>query len=201
MEFITTLLLGLIVVTSVFVVLVINPVYSILLLVLLFLHVAVLLLVLGFQFLAMSLIVVYIGAIAVLFLFVIMMLNLKVIDLDNYATVYLPFTVFFFLFSLEFFFISKGDSGFSSNSAPLIKNATSDFGNIVSNENFVSLGLVLYEQYGVALLLIGLILLLAIVGTIALVAQFSRRQEVLKKQLLSSQELRSVREAVFKVHY
>jgi NADH-quinone oxidoreductase subunit J len=77
-----------------------NPVHSILSLILVFFNAASLLIILGAEFLAMLFIIVYVGAVAVLFLFVIMMLNVKVTNLTTSIYRYLPIS---FIFGLIFF--------------------------------------------------------------------------------------------------
>lgn len=72
-----------IVVFSVLVVSVRNPVYSVLSLIVVFCCTTVVFLFLGLEFIAITLLVVYVGAIAVLFLFVVMMLNIKIVELDE----------------------------------------------------------------------------------------------------------------------
>ncbi len=67
-----------------------NPVYSVLFLILVFVNASGLLLLLGLDFFAMLFLVVYIGAIAVLFLFVVMMLNIKITELTENTLRYLP---------------------------------------------------------------------------------------------------------------
>src|SRR3954471_7779731 len=68
-----------------------NPVHSVLFLILAFFNAAGLLVLLGAEFLAMILVVVYVGAVAVLFLFVVMMLDIDFADLKKGALQYLPF--------------------------------------------------------------------------------------------------------------
>src|SRR6266550_8727681 len=70
-----------------------NPVHSVLFLILAFVNAAGLFLLLGAEFLAMILIVVYVGAVAVLFLFVVMMLDIDFAELKRGALQYLPFGV------------------------------------------------------------------------------------------------------------
>ena len=71
-----------------------NPVYSVLFLILAFINAAILFLFLNAEFLAMLLIVVYVGAVAVLFLFVVMMLNIKQEEKQIKFQKYTPFTLF-----------------------------------------------------------------------------------------------------------
>ena len=77
-----------------------NPVYSVLFLILVFCNVSGILLLLNLDFFAMVFLVVYVGAIAVLFLFVVMMLNVKLSEINDNILRYLPvggILVFFFL--------------------------------------------------------------------------------------------------------
>ena len=87
---------------SLFVVISKNPVHSILSLILVFFNAASLLIILGAEFLAMLFVIVYVGAVAVLFLFVIMMLNVKLSNLNASMYRYLPIsTIFGFVFLCE----------------------------------------------------------------------------------------------------
>ena len=96
-----------------------NPIHSILYLVLVFCSSSGILLMLEVDFLAMMFIVVYVGAIAVLFLFVIMMLNIKIIELNENLISYLPISAFLMIiFILEFFIFL--DSNFLFNNASMV---------------------------------------------------------------------------------
>ena len=91
---------------SFFVIISKNPVHSILSLILVFFNAASLLILLGAEFLAMLFIIVYVGAVAVLFLFVIMMLNVKVTNLTASIYRYLPISIIFgSIFFFEFFML------------------------------------------------------------------------------------------------
>ena len=85
-----------------------NPVYSVLFLILIFCNVSGLLLLLNLDFFAMVFLVVYVGAIAVLFLFVVMMLNVKLAEINDNILRYLPIGgVFGLLFGEIFFYLNK----------------------------------------------------------------------------------------------
>ena len=87
-----------------------NPVYSVLFLILVFFNVAGLLILLGLDFFALIFLVVYVGAIAVLFLFVVMMLNIKLAEIDEKRLRYLPIGGFLgILFLSEVFLIVDND--------------------------------------------------------------------------------------------
>jgi len=84
-----------------------SPIQSLLMLILSFALSAILFLILGLEFISLLIFMVYVGAIAVLFLFVIMMLNIKIVELRNTYYRYLPigaFIILFFLFNLCLFF-------------------------------------------------------------------------------------------------
>jgi NADH:ubiquinone oxidoreductase subunit 6 (subunit J) len=87
-----------------------NPIHSVMFLILVFCRAAGLLLLIGVEFLAMIFLVVYVGAIAVLFLFVVMMLQIKLSDMEDELFQYLPIGGFVgFLFLLETFFVLSHD--------------------------------------------------------------------------------------------
>jgi len=90
-----------------------NPIHSILYLILVFCNVTFVLIILGIEFIAIIFLIVYVGAIAVLFLFVVMMLNIKIIELDEVFWKYIPvglvisscflFQLFYFVFDFNVF--------------------------------------------------------------------------------------------------
>ena len=85
------ILLLFIFVTSIFTVLSINPIRSILFLIITFINSAFLLIILGLDFLGLSLIIIYIGAVAILFLFIIMLISFKEVEYTENILRYLPF--------------------------------------------------------------------------------------------------------------
>jgi NADH-quinone oxidoreductase subunit J len=87
-----------------------NPVYSVLFLILAFLNVSSLLFLLQLEFLPVVFLMVYVGAVAVLLLFVIMMLNIKLADLKSRDVHYVPVAIMFFLlFSFELILLVRTD--------------------------------------------------------------------------------------------
>jgi len=113
------LLWFLIVNTSIIVVFTAHPIHSILALIAVFIEVGVLLLFLGLEYIAFVFLVVYVGAIAVLFLFVTMMLNIRQLEFNISVLAYLPATIFialsFFVNFIVLFFKGKINFSFSSN--------------------------------------------------------------------------------------
>jgi len=100
--------------TSIIVVFTTHPIHSILALIAVFIEVGILLLFLGLEYVAFVFLVVYVGAIAVLFLFVTMMLNIRQLEFNISILAYLPATIFIiFSFFLNFIFLFfKGKANF-----------------------------------------------------------------------------------------
>ena len=141
-----------------------NPVHSVLFLILSFVNTSGLFVLLGAEFLAMILIVVYVGAVAVLFLFVVMMLDINFIKFREGFLQYLPFGLllgFVLLIELLMIFLSgnlKNMTLIEYNLLPVTKQI----------ENTKELGSILYTKYFYLFQLSGLILLVAMIGAIVL---------------------------------
>jgi NADH-quinone oxidoreductase subunit J len=151
-----------------------NPVHSVLFLIVTFFNAAGLFVLLGAEFLAMLLVVVYVGAVAVLFLFVVMMLDVDFAELKQGFLSYLPLGA---LIALVLFgeLALVGDAWLAPERAkmlaPTAKAAT----------NAAQLGAVLYTDYLVLFQLAGLILLVAMIGAVVLTLRHRpgvRRQDV-----------------------
>ena len=156
-----------------------NPVHSVLFLILAFVNAAGLFVLLGAEFLAMILIVVYVGAVAVLFLFVVMMLDVDFAELRQGVLNYLPIGAavgIVLLIELVFVVIS------SVIQPGLTKSITAPIATDVSNTE--ALGLVLYTRYVYYFEAAGVILLVAMIGAIVLTLQ--HRPNV-KRQSISAQ--------------
>src|SRR5579883_3458905 len=140
-----------------------NPVHSVIFLILAFVNAAGLFVMLGAEFLAMILVIVYVGAVAVLFLFVIMMLDVDFAELRQGFLEYLPFgMVIAGIFLLELLLVV---GGWSLNP----KVTTSITAAIPVNvSNTEALGLVLYTRYIHYFQLAGVVLLVAMIGAIVL---------------------------------
>ena len=141
-----------------------NPVHSVLFLILSFVNAAGLFVLLGAEFLAMILVVVYVGAVAVLFLFVVMMLDINFIKLREGFLQYLPFgallgIVLIIELGLLFFTENFKEAGLVKyNSNPTIEKI----------ENTKLIGEILYTDYFYLFQICGLILLVAMIGSITL---------------------------------
>ncbi len=165
-----------------------NPVHSVLFLILTFLNGAGLFVLLGAEFLAMLLIVVYVGAVAVLFLFVVMMLDVDFAELKQGFLSYLPIgaIVAVLLFG-ELLLVAS--AAMSARGAP-IALAPAQPGEVTNAE---ALGRVLYTDYLLAFQMAGLVLFVAMVGAIVLTL---RHRPGVKKQDIAAQVGRKRSEAV-----
>ena len=177
------LLAGIALISSIMVISARNPVHSVLFLILAFFNAAGLLILMEMEFLSLIFIVVYVGAIAVLFLFVVMMLNVKISEVEDEVLQYLPVggtigLIFLFLI----FFIIEGDFVSFNGQANSIYLDWFQQVDVVSN--IETLGQVLYTEYLVYFLLAGVILLVAMVG--AIVLTMSTRTS-LRRQLIFQQ--------------
>ncbi len=160
-----------------------NPVHSVLFLILAFVNASGLFMLLGAEFLAMILIVVYVGAVAVLFLFVIMMLDVDFAELRRGASQYLPIGLLIGAVFLAELLLVAG--GYVMNPA-LTKAITSPIPGNVSNTE--ALGLVLYTKYIHYFQLSGMILLVAMIGAIVLTL---RHKPSVKRQSIPVQNART----------
>ena len=157
-----------------------NPVHSVLFLILSFVNASGLFVLLGAEFLAMILVVVYVGAVAVLFLFVVMMLDINFVKLREGFLQYLPFGALLgivLIIELGILFLTKS---FSENSLTNFVKSPK----INEIENTKLIGQVLYTDYFYLFQISGLILLVAMVGSITLTL---RDRGKVKRQNISSQ--------------
>ena len=166
-----------------------NPVHSVLFLILAFVNAAGLFVLLGAEFLAMILIVVYVGAVAVLFLFVVMMLDVDFAELGQGFLDYLPIGVplgIVFLIELLLVVGARAIGGqVATITAPIPPIAT------VSNTE--ALGEVLYTRYIYFFQAAGVVLLIAMVGAIVLTL---RHKEGVKRQRAADQVARTPATAI-----
>ena len=154
-----------------------NPVHSVLWLILSFISSAGLFVLLGAEFVAMLLIIVYVGAVAVLFLFVVMMLDVDFAELKAEMAKYMPLALLIGVILLMQFGLAYGNWELADG-AEAARQAIPAEG----VENTAALGLILYDQYFLLFQLAGLILLVAMIGAIVLTLRHRsdvKRQDVL----------------------
>jgi NADH-quinone oxidoreductase subunit J len=167
-----------------------NPVHSVLFLILAFVNAAGLFVLLGAEFLAMILIVVYVGAVAVLFLFVVMMLDVDFAELRQGFLQYLPIGAVVGVIMLIELVLVVGAWAI----APEVQQAiTSPIPPIARMFNTEAIGHVLYTRYVYVFQTAGLILLVAMIGAIVLTL---RHKPNVRRQNISDQVARLKSDAI-----
>ena len=163
-----------------------NPVHSILFLIFCFFNAAGLFVLLGAEYLAMTLVIVYVGAVAVLFLFVVMMLDINFAELKAGFLRYLPFggAVALLMF-VQLFLILKA----STVAGKFLTEPTP----VVHGTNAQAVGHVLYTQYAYPFIVSGLILLVAMIGAIVLTL---RHRPGVRRQNIRKQVYRSAADSI-----
>nr|ALO20643.1 NADH dehydrogenase subunit 6 [Ptychogena lactea] len=161
----------------------INPVHSVFWLVVVFINSAGLLISLKFEFISLMLIIIYVGAIAILFLFVIMMLDILHLKKVGFINHIIPITVITGVnIILQIWWLLENN------------NLIFFWSNIIKEWDFESLnhintlGLLLYTEYAYPFILISMLLLVAMVGAIVLTLELGT---ITKKQSLSNQHQRN----------
>ena len=155
-----------------------NPVHSVLWLILAFLSSAGLFVLVGAEFVAMLLIIVYVGAVAVLFLFVVMMLDVDFAELKAEMAKYMPLALLIGVILLMQFGIAFGVWQ-TAEEAETLRMAETP-GDI---HNTKALGMLLYDRYFLIFQLAGLILLVAMIGAIVLTLR--HRQDIKRQDVLA----------------
>jgi len=156
-----------------------NPVHSVLWLILAFLSSAGLFVLLGAEFIAMLLVIVYVGAVAVLFLFVVMMLDVDFAELKAEMAKYVPVAGLIGVVLLMQFAMIFGTWQFSEGVETRLGAPTPDAGEV---HNTAAIGQLIYDDYILLFQAAGLILLVAMVGAIVLTLRhrtYVKRQDVL----------------------
>jgi NADH-quinone oxidoreductase subunit J len=158
-----------------------NPVHSVLWLILAFFSTAGLFVLLGAEFVAMLLVIVYVGAVAVLFLFVVMMLDVDFAELKGEMAKYMPLGLLVGVILLMQLMLGLGAWVQADGALGLRQAVTPDMDQV---HNTKALGLILYDQYFLLFQVSGLILLVAMIGAIALTLRHRsnvKRQDVLQQ--------------------
>ena len=156
-----------------------NPVHSVLWLILTFLSSAGLFVLLGAEFVAMLLIIVYVGAVAVLFLFVVMMLDVDFAELKGEMARSMPLALVIGVVILIQLVLGVGAWVQSDGAMGLRAAITPDAAQV---ENTKALGLLIYDKYILLFQLSGLILLVAMIGAIVLTLR--HRKDVKRQNVL-----------------
>ena len=142
-----------------------NAVHSVLFLIFTFFNSAILFILMNAEFLAMTIVIVYVGAIAVLFLFVVMMLNIAESAIKEGFLKYFPFgLILIAIFISELFLVFNFDSFKIPENIKIDMNE----GSLLEESNTKLIGLYLYTDYFIIFQISGFILLLAMIGAIVL---------------------------------
>jgi NADH-quinone oxidoreductase subunit J len=167
-----------------------NPVHSVLYLILAFVNASGLFVLMGAEFLAMILVVVYVGAVAVLFLFVVMMLDVDFAELRQGFLQYLPVGAVVGLVFLAELVLVVGSWSIGPGTPAAI---TAPIPPLTSVTNTEALGLVLYTRYVYFFQAAGLVLLVAMIGAIVLTL---RHRPNVRRQNIAEQVARDRRSVI-----
>jgi NADH-quinone oxidoreductase subunit J len=165
-----------------------NPVHSVLFLILAFFNAAGLFVLMGAEFLGMILIVVYVGAVAVLFLFVVMMLDIDFAELKRGTLQYLPFGALIGLILVAELTMAGSVWALKPAAQSALAHATPQ-----GVTNTEALGRILYTDYIYYFQIAGLVLLVAMIGAIVLTL---RSRPGVRRQVISVQNARTAAMAV-----
>nr|NP_943719.1 NADH dehydrogenase subunit 6 [Talaromyces marneffei]AAQ54920.1 NADH dehydrogenase subunit 6 [Talaromyces marneffei] len=171
-----------------------NPIISVLYLIGLFVNISVLLILVGFGFIGLSYILVYVGAVSILFLFILMLINIRISELTNETSNYTPLAIltvmlFYFLVGriLPGNFILLNTNLVNSYIIDtyvnehiydeLIQYASSKSWDtsLVDMTHITGIGNVMYTNYAILLIIASIILLLAMVGSIVITKKGDKR--------------------------
>ena len=158
-----------------------NPVHSVLFLILAFFNAAGLFVIVGAEFLAMIMVIVYVGAVAVLFLFVVMMLDINFVELRQGFLQYMPVGALIGLILLVELLFVLGTGIAAPDVIGLAAAPTPAHGEITNTE---ALGQLIYTRYVYLFQASGMILLVAMIGAIVLTL---RTREGVRKQSVAGQ--------------
>lgn len=173
-----------------------NPVHSVLWLILAFLSAAGLFVLMGAEFVAMLLIIVYVGAVAVLFLFVVMMLDVDFAELKAEMVKYMPVGLLIGLILVIQLVMAFGPWHFAPAAQHLRAAVTPAVAQV---QNTKALGMILYDKYVFLFMVAALVLLVAMIGAIVLTMRHRKhvkRQNVLAQMWrdpAKAMELRDVK--------
>jgi NADH-quinone oxidoreductase subunit J len=167
-----------------------NPVHSVLFLILAFFNAAGLFLLTGAEFLALILLVVYVGAVLVLFLFVVMMLDVDFAEMKRGALEYAPAGALVGIILLAELIVVLGGYTFAPQLASKVAMPTPA---LAARPNTAALGDILYTDYVYYFEIAGLVLLVAMVGAIVLTL---RHKPNVKRQSIAAQVARNPATAI-----
>ena len=161
-----------------------NSVYSVFFLVTSVVSSASLLFLYKCEFIPLLFIMIYVGAVAILFLFVIMMLNIKIKDLQNYKIKYIPTGFYICIFFLLFSLMNNLDYWFKMKNPYYNSIKYNEYLNWLNKIDLIleidTIGLVLYNYYVMPFLISGFLLFLAVLGSVSLTIDLKNKQNLFK---------------------
>lgn len=181
---------ALLVISALFVITVRNPVHSVLFLILAFFNAAGLFVLLGAEFIALIMVIVYVGAVAVLFLFVVMMLDIDFANLRKGSMQYVPVGLAIGAVLMTELVVLYTAWQFAPEAAQQLDSPVKGFEGVTNTE---ALGQLLYTDYVFAFQISGLVLLVAMIGAIVLT---HRSRPGLRRQVVSEQQSRRVEDVL-----
>lgn len=172
------------IISGIFIIITKNPIVSVLFLILLFSSISCYLIFIGMKFIGLSYLLVYVGAVSILFLFILMLINIRVSELisdtnNNIPLAILAILAFFIPFNNLLPYSKNNFNMFGLDLFQLI-DKTVDYkqisyvssnnwdGNIIDISDIMSIGNIMYTSYSIWLIITSLILLLAMVGSIVI---------------------------------
>lgn len=167
-----------------------NPIHSVLFLILTFFCSAGLMVMLEAEYIAMIIIIVYVGAVVILFLFVIMMLDVSNSDLNRSSAKTMPYVILSSIVFLAVFVYALYKSKVNFDTITLLNNRDTE----LFENSLRYIGTKLYTEYILEFQIAGVILFLAMIGSITLVHRKSNR--LVKKQNITDQIMRSKKESI-----
>nr|YP_009004127.1 NADH dehydrogenase subunit 6 [Tsukubamonas globosa]BAO51969.1 NADH dehydrogenase subunit 6 [Tsukubamonas globosa] len=171
-----------------------NPVHSVLYLLLVFLNASGIMILIGADFLGLIFIMVYLGAIAVLFLFVVMMLNIQMIEWHDYLYRYLPIGgLLWVCLVAEFSYLLLEECDYDTVKLVVLPEYTNWFDMLYRLTNIEVIGQLTYTVFSVGFVMASLILLVAMVGAIVL-TMYSR--STMRRQAITEQTKRDALKVV-----
>ena len=170
------------VILGIFIIVTKNPVISVLFLILLFSSIACYLILIGVKFIGISYLLVYVGAVSILFLFILMLINIRVSELINDTNNNIPLALMTILTFVVLFTtvipevsVKSGMMGLYTFMQDLVNTDNIEYvtsknwdGNLLDNTDIISIGNIMYTSYSIWLLITSIILLLAMVGAIVI---------------------------------
>lgn len=150
-----------------------NPIVSVLFLISLFLVISVYLIMVGIHFIGLSYLLVYVGAVSILFLFILMLINVRISELLSYTGNSLPLA---FIFSIVIYNMINTDS--VVNTEIDLSTSTKWDGNLIYTSHISSIGNIMYTTFSPWLVVVAFILLLAMVGSIIITIKSDDKSKI-----------------------